>query len=160
MSWDVKTTCFEAPWVWLGGSGVSIGGVRILRVKDNCQLQGDLQHGSSLTVVIFSDAIGSTTKPEKLGGCVLNYTVNMFNSAVLGPQFMGRWSNLASRFFLDELKAPTILLMEEILHQLVGSLSHYLQRFIHPRWCRISSISSISWDDCIFTLHEFRWFLR
>ena len=25
----------------------------------------------------------------------------------------------------------------------VGSLSHYLQGFIHPRWCRISSINSI-----------------
>ena len=29
-----------------------------------------------------------------------------------------------------------VLLMEEILHQLIGSLSHYLQRFLHPRWCR------------------------
>ena len=28
-----------------------------------------------------------------------------------------------------------LLLMEEILHQLIGSLSHYLQGFIHPRWC-------------------------
>ena len=36
-----------------------------------------------------------------------------------------------------------ILLMEEILHQLIGSLSHYLQGFIHPRWCRISAINSI-----------------
>ena len=36
-----------------------------------------------------------------------------------------------------------ILLMEEILHQLIGSLlSHYLQGFIHPRWCRIFSINS------------------
>ena len=32
MSWGVKTTYFEAPGVSLGGSGVSIGGVRILRV--------------------------------------------------------------------------------------------------------------------------------
>ena len=37
----------------------------------------------------------------------------------------------------------TILLMEEILHQLIGSLSHHLQGLIHPRWCRISSINSI-----------------
>ena len=37
----------------------------------------------------------------------------------------------------------TILLMEEILHQLIGSLSHYLQGFMHPRWCRISSINSM-----------------
>ena len=32
MSWGLKITCFEAPGVSLGGSGVSIGGVRILRV--------------------------------------------------------------------------------------------------------------------------------
>ena len=31
MSWGVKTTCLEAPGVSLGGSGVSIGGVRSLR---------------------------------------------------------------------------------------------------------------------------------
>ena len=37
-----------------------------------------------------------------------------------------------------------LLLMEEILHQLIGSLSHYLQGFIHPRWCRISSIDSMT----------------
>ena len=32
MSWGVKTTCFKAPGVSLGRSGVSIGGVRSLRV--------------------------------------------------------------------------------------------------------------------------------
>ena len=31
MSWGVKTTCFKAPGVSIGGSGVSIGGVRSLR---------------------------------------------------------------------------------------------------------------------------------
>ena len=25
----------------------------------------------------------------------------------------------------------------------IGSLSHYLQGFIHPRWCKISAINSI-----------------
>ena len=31
---------------------------------------------------------------------------------------------------------PTVdgMLMEEILHQLIGSVSHYLQGFVHPRW--------------------------
>jgi len=43
-----------------------------------------------------------------------------------------------------------ILLMEDILHQLVGSLSHYLQGFVHPRWCRSSSIDSI--------VHIYFWF--
>ena len=33
--------------------------------------------------------------------------------------------------------------MDKILHQLIGSSSHYLQGFIHPRWCRISSINSM-----------------
>ena len=32
--------------------------------------------------------------------------------------------------------------MEEILHQMICSLSHDLQGFIHPWWCRISSINS------------------
>ena len=44
-------------------------------------------------------------------------------------------------------KTYIILLMEEILHQLMGSLSLYLQGFIHPRWCRISSINSIGSDE-------------
>ena len=35
------------------------------------------------------------------------------------------------------------LLMEEILYQLISSLSHHLQGFIHPSWCRISSINSM-----------------
>ena len=34
--------------------------------------------------------------------------------------------------------------MAEILHQLIDSLSHYLQGFIHPRWCKISAINSIT----------------
>ena len=33
--------------------------------------------------------------------------------------------------------------MAEILHELIGSLSHYLQGFIHFRWCKIFSINSI-----------------
>ncbi len=36
---------------------------------------------------------------------------------------------------------PMILLMAEILHQLIGSLSHCFWGFIHPRWCRISAIN-------------------
>ena len=35
--------------------------------------------------------------------------------------------------------------MEEILHQLIGSFSHYLQGFIHPRWSfGISEPSTVS----------------
>ena len=39
--------------------------------------------------------------------------------------------------------------MAEILHQLIGSLSHYLQGFIHPRWCRISSINSMKRPEVV-----------
>ena len=39
MSWGVKTTCFEAPGMSLGGSGVSIGGVKIVRVLGKYSLQ-------------------------------------------------------------------------------------------------------------------------
>ena len=51
-----------------------------------------------------------------------------------------------------------LLLMEEILHQLIGSLFQYLQGFLHPRWCRISSINSmyiwIMWMN--YLLHHLR----
>ena len=58
--------------------------------------------------------------------------------------------------FVDEghpLLILTILLMAEILHQLIGSLTHYLQGFIHPRRCRISAINSMieCLGYCIFT---------
>ena len=35
-----------------------------------------------------------------------------------------------------------ILLMEQILHQSIWRISHYLHGFIHPTWCRISPINS------------------
>ena len=41
------------------------------------------------------------------------------------------------------LPQNVILLMAEILHQLIGRLSSYLHGFIHPWWCRISTINSI-----------------
>ena len=40
--------------------------------------------------------------------------------------------------------------MAEILHQLIGCFSHYLQGFIHPRWCRISAINRSSLPSIIF----------
>ena len=49
------------------------------------------------------------------------------------------WSESFCFFFQHPF---SLLLMEEILHQLIGSLCHYLQGFLNPRWCRISSINS------------------
>ena len=50
-----------------------------------------------------------------------------------------------------------ILLMAEILHLLIGSLAHYLQGFIYPRWCRISASNS---SAKFFPTSMFRCFSR
>ena len=57
-------------------------------------------------------------------------------------------------------RCTVILLMEEILHELIGSLSHYLHGFTHPRWCWISSINSrLANISIIFILIEATIFL-
>ena len=53
-----------------------------------------------------------------------------------------KWDGWNKATFYVILIESAILLMAEILHQLICSLSHYLQGFIHPSWCRISSINS------------------
>ena len=50
-----------------------------------------------------------------------------------------RPSQKASR--IPTIRFQVLLLMEEILHQLIWRNYHYLQGFIHLRWCRISSIN-------------------
>ena len=47
--------------------------------------------------------------------------------------------------------------MAEILLQLIDSLSHYLQGFIHPRWCKISAINNITKDIYFFFLSRDFW---
>ena len=52
--------------------------------------------------------------------------------------------------------------MEEILHQLICSSSHYLQGFIHPRWCRISSINGMDLLENVIPIENcpiFQWIL-
>ena len=53
-------------------------------------------------------------------------------------------SSAGSQRVLQLREDQTLLLMEEILQQLIKSLYHYLQGFIPPRWCRISSINSVT----------------
>ena len=48
-----------------------------------------------------------------------------------------------------------LLLIEEILHQLISSSSHYLQSFVHPRWCKFSSINSSTPSRCHVLLKKF-----
>ena len=43
-----------------------------------------------------------------------------------------------------------LLLMAEILHQLIDSLSRYFQGFIHPKWLfGISAINGMMWLPCM-----------
>ena len=62
------------------------------------------------------------------------------------------WTRISWSFLLKEFM-KSILLMAEILHRLIGSLSHYLQGFIYAGWCRISSINSRNLGTV------FKWFL-
>ena len=82
--------------------------------------------------------------------------ISVFHSCVIqhSTSFPIQWLSILTskqkqfikRFFDTDmdlfLTGTMILLMAEILHQLIGSLSHYSQGFVHPRWCRISSINS------------------
>ena len=65
-----------------------------------------------------------------------------------GPRPWRRISNFHLQFLSAKLLlgifSLELLVMEEILHQLIGNLSHDLHGFIHPRWCRISSINRIN----------------
>ena len=99
------------------------------------EFQAPLRCGSLTHMSAFYVSIGGVTCPKIAVHC---------------HKFLNWWP---SELHPDNTKqkqrcfAPVTLLMAEILHQLIqliGSLSHYLQGFIHPRRCRISSINSIS----------------
>ena len=55
-------------------------------------------------------------------------------------------------FIVFSISCRIILFMEELLNQLIGGLSHYLQGFIHPSWLfGISEPSTVS--CCIISCH-------
>ena len=56
MSWGVKTTCFKARGVSLGGSGVSIGGVRSLGVWATVR-----KHSALLSMILYHAFCGKMT---------------------------------------------------------------------------------------------------
>ena len=82
-------------------------------------------------------------KPLEVRRLVLETT--MFRGELLVSGSVRIQGFLVSKLWFWQLFGfHLILLMAEILHQLIGSLSHYLQGFIHPRWLLgISSINSI-----------------
>ena len=71
------------------------------------------------------------------------------------PKIAGTW---IQQFWIHGGVARYVhLKLAEILHQLIGSICHYLQSFIHPRWCRISSINSMLLNSCWFWHILFFW---
>ena len=70
------------------------------------------------------------SNPHKSKGWRLAILSSLYppeNDQIFGQE---KWTNIDSRVAENEFRM--ILLMEEILHQLIGSLSDYLQGFIHP----------------------------
>lgn len=62
----------------------------------------------------------------------LTKLIRNFEPAMAQARFTTRWAPYYCWWF------------RKILHQLIGWLSHYFQGFIHPMWCRSSSINSSS----------------
>ena len=102
--------------------------------------------------------------------CVTRICPMRLHGSLVSP--VGGPNGLMGRNRFDEFETrttkmpllPLLLLMEEILHQLICRLSHYLQGFAHSWWCRISSINSTgsSLDSLLGTLRmvflfPFRW---
>ena len=111
-------------------------------------------HGLFMIPSIVKVVIPYITKPT--GGFSRSLLILLANNAkppVLSPHLWKRSLRVAANGRMvvsprsskpvDQSLKIQVLLMEEILHQLVCSFSHCLQGFIHPRWCRISSINSM-----------------
>ena len=72
--------------------------------------------------------------PRKKGmkfGVLVKVELKIKNTMEMSSMILNESFVCAYALFIKIL--CVILLMEDILHQLVGSLSHYLQGFVHPR---------------------------
>jgi len=110
--------------------------------------------GTHLPVVVKSYVMVIVTMYcKKMGSIILLVTATIYPSTKETYEFTPQKGSMDTftlmmglpgvcRILLKNYKL--LRLMEEILHQWIFSLSHYLQSFLHPRWCRISSINSIS----------------
>ena len=86
---------------------------------------------------IFSSRLISTMSPEFHLEIYMLMLGHSISTSCLCTYFIGWIYDLTwgSQKFLKKSKCRSILLMEEIIqYQMIGSLSHYLQGFLHPRW--------------------------
>ena len=68
-----------------------------------------------------------------------NFSLSLFGGRLFGPLSCSNSQptnpkSHSAPVGLTNFRFRKLLLMEEILRQLIGSLSGYLQGFIHPRW--------------------------
>ena len=95
-----------------------------------------------LSFILFNEASYQVVIASKRSLVALSQSLKLWSlrtQSEMGTKSSNKW-------IPDEtMNVYCILLMEEILHQLTGSLSHYLKGFLHPRWLfGISSISRMS----------------
>ena len=85
------------------------------------------------------------------GGEIQDKVVAIFGVSLLGLDSVASMFFFLGKSILHFFNRFVLLLMEEILHQLIGSLSQYLQVFIYPKWFRVSAINSSSKDGSFCT---------
>ena len=90
MSRGVKTTCFKAPGVSLGGSGVSIGGVRRLRIYLSIYLSILLVPLQPCQQIYFVDISGHLVDLLHHGRCDLQRSLR-FAAQLILSFWKSRW---------------------------------------------------------------------
>ena len=86
-----------------------------------------------------------TKSPQNIEDMRTFTPVQLYKSTKLNETYRGflqsQYQSMKSRVFhkdkttQNNKRRGKLLLMEESLLQLIGSFSHYLQGFSHPRWC-------------------------
>ena len=133
---------FETGCVLMASLGVHFGSFQNVFCQSWYVWYGQ-KYGQFICLVFFCDFFYLAPDECSIGGCA-HVRVNTSSFDVLlipfGIGTIRRVSpnrqNLGTTQWrlLHRSILAAILLMAEILHQLMGSLSHYLQDFIHPRW--------------------------
>ena len=98
----------------------------------------------------------SKTKSWNLGFLSCQIDI-IFTNWLIHSKSLQQHQKIACRQIVSKDKNLDLLLMEEILHQLRGSLSNYWQGLIHVRWCRISAMNNITCRSRKRLIHFVLW---
>ena len=90
--------------------------------------------------VSMTTATGSSDTTTRLKNFCTPHELSIHTTKLQAGTSTCTWQRTVN--WIDCCEIMLLLLMEKILHHLLWYISHYLQGFIHPRWCRISIDSS------------------